>query len=515
MLQRDDFITPYLNGAPRFEKPILIYWLQASTTRVFGDTEFAARLPSALAGIGSVFLLYLLAREIATRQAALFAALVLATMFRFVTFARMGLTDVPVVFFIVAALYAFTRAVRRPTLGAIVIAWIAVGLGVLTKGPVGLLPIVIWAVYAALERDLSLFIRVRPLTGIAVLCGVALPWYVVMIAEHGRPFVDFALGHEMFERVLSEASFAPSRGVLYNLKVLPRDAAPRSVLFVACAAWTWYRWATLDRETRQALVLAFAWFLSVFVAFSLSRSKVPHYVLPAYPAAALLIGVAADRLSRTALDSLWWRVPMTIVALVSAVAAVVTALFLSLIAPDATPAVRLAVPSGLMLGACVMGWATIRDRLALSLYAVSGMLAMVFAAIAVLIVPRIIEPYKPMPRLAREAARVAQPGATLGLLGRYGISSVVYYSRRHVRPLDDDEQTAAFFAGDSRALCVMPLADFERLAPRLHGAGVIAMAEEFDIRIERVLERRKAAGRQWVLVGRGGAVPPAARALVN
>ena len=113
MFARDDFVTPYLNDVPRFEKPILFYWGQAAAYAAFGDNEFAARLPSALAGIGIVLVLYLLGVEIASRRTALVAALVMSTMFRFVTFARIGLTDVPVIFFVVAALYGFIRSIRR------------------------------------------------------------------------------------------------------------------------------------------------------------------------------------------------------------------------------------------------------------------------------------------------------------------------------------------------------------------------------------------------------------------
>src|SRR4030095_6298416 len=157
MFARGDFVTPYLNGAPRFEKPILFYWAQAAAFTAFGDNEFAARLPSALAGVGIVVVLYLLGTEIASRRAAFIAALVMSTMFRFVTFARIGLTDVPVIFFVVAALYGFIRAVYRTSAAWALVAWTCVALGVLTKGPVGLLPVAIWAMYAAFRSNWALF----------------------------------------------------------------------------------------------------------------------------------------------------------------------------------------------------------------------------------------------------------------------------------------------------------------------------------------------------------------------
>ena len=272
------------------------------------------------------------------RRAGLVGALILSTMFRFVTFARIGLTDVPVMFFIVAALYGFVRAVHRRSAVWVFVGWSCVGLGMLTKGPVGLLPVAIWAMYAAFSRDWSLFGRVRPIVGMMFALAIALPWYVWMVVQHGRAFTDFALGHEIVERMISEDAFAPTRGFFYYFKVWPGDAAPWSALFVASVGWIAWRWSSLDNATRRSIVFAASWFIAVFLLFSLSRSKVPHYVLPAYPAAALLVGVFVDRLADTRDDARWWGVPMAIIALASIVAAAATGLFLDVLAPGDTTA---------------------------------------------------------------------------------------------------------------------------------------------------------------------------------
>ena len=501
MFARGDFVTPYLNGAPRFEKPILFYWMQAAAFSAFGDNEFSARLPSALAGVGIVLILYLIASQIASRRAALVAALGMASMFRFVTFARIGLTDVPVMFFVVAALYGFIRAVHRASAAWALVAWVCIGLGVLTKGPVGVLPVAIWAMYAACSGNWSLFARTRPLVGAALALAIVLPWYVVMAVQHGRAFTDFALGHEIVERMLSEESFgAPARGFFYYFKIWPGDAAPWSVLFVASIGWFAWRWSSVDRTVRQAVIFAVAWFICVFLLFSLSRSKVPHYVLPAYPAAALLIGVFVDRLADTHHDALWWGVPMAIIALASIAAAAATGLFLDVLAPGDTT-VKWLVPAILAAGAAAIAVAVSKRALVPAVYALTCMLAAVFALIAVFVVPRVIEPFKPMPLLAREATTSSTAGTSIGLLGRYGLSSVIYYSRRHVVALDGDDDTVMFLSAHPGAVCVMPMTDFERLAPRLKGFDKIAVAEEFNVRIERLLERQRTPGRLWVLIG--------------
>jgi hypothetical protein len=163
--------------------------------------------------------------------------------------------------------------------------------------------------------------------------------------------------------------------------------------------------------------------------------------------------------------------------------------------------VKWLVPGVFGIGAAAIGAAIWNRKLVPAVYALSGMLAVVFALTGLFVVPRIIEPFKPMPLLARQASEFSRRDAPIGLLGRYGLSSLIYYSRRHVVALDGDDQTVMFLSTHPGAVCVMPMSDFERLAPRLPGFDRIAVGEEFNVRIERLLERQRTPGRLWVLVG--------------
>ena len=415
MFQRGDFVTPYLNDVPRFEKPILFYWAQAAAFTAFGANEFAARLPSALAGIGIVLVLYLLGAEIASRRAGLVGALILSTMFRFVTFARIGLTDVPVMFFIVAALYGFVRAVHRRStvmgLRGVVMCrpWNADQRS--RRPPAG------GHLGGVLRRSAaiwSLFGRVRPSLGMMFALAIALPWYVWMVVQHGRAFTDFALGHEIVERIISEDAFAPTRGFFYYFKVWPGDAAPWSALFVASVGWIAWRWSSLDNATRQSIVFAASWFIAVFpsvLALTLEGAALRASRLPRGGA---VIGVFVDRLADTRDDARWWGVPMTIIALASIVAAAATGLFLDVLAPGDTTAKWL-VPGVLAAGAAAIAAATWKRTLVPAVYTLTFMLAAVFAVIGVFIVPHVIEPFKPMPLLARQAAEYSQRDAPIRL----------------------------------------------------------------------------------------------------
>ncbi len=505
MFARGDFVTPYLNGVPRFEKPILFYWLQAAATLVLGESALSARLPSAVAGVGCVLLVYFLTARMVSRRAGLVAALVLATMFRFVVFARQGLTDVPAMFFIVATLYGFVCASAPASWkGAAWLAWAAVGLGVLTKGPIGLLPLPIWIVYAAARWDASLLRRVRPLAGLALAAAIAVPWYLAMLQLYGRAFGDFAIGHEIVERVLSETSFAPSRAYTFYFQVWLGDAAPWSLLFLAAVGWSALRWRTLDSGARTAIVFALTWFLCVFAIFSLSQTKIPHYVLPAYPAAAMLTGLFVDRLADSPRESpWWWRLPMSLVAVAALATAGILFWSLPVLMPSASAVPRLLVPLILGGGALVVAAAVWRSSLVPATSALAITLSLTFATIGAVFVPSTIERFKPMPALAHEAARRARPEERIGLLGRYGASSLIYYSRHNVQWLLDDDAAVAFLSDPANTVAVMPASDFARVGPRLTSSiRVVASAEEFNVRLSRLIERQATPGRQWVLVAR-------------
>jgi 4-amino-4-deoxy-L-arabinose transferase-like glycosyltransferase len=331
--------------------------------------------------------------------------------------------------------------------------------------------------------------------------AIAVPWYLTMLSQHGRVFTDFAIGHEIVERVMSETAFAPTRSFTFYFQVWPGDAAPWSLMFVVAAIWAGVRWRSIDAEARRAIVFALAWFLTIFVVFTLSRTKIPHYVLPAYPAAALLIGVFVDRVAAADRhQAWWWRIPMLVIAAAALATAALLNWSMALLMPGASIEATLLVPVILGVGALALVVAVWRSSPidAVSFLAIT--LTMAFAAIGGLLVPHIVEHFKPMPALAAHAARIAPPGTPIGLLGRYGASSLIYYSRHNVKWLLDDDEAVAFLATPATVVAVMPESDFARLALRLPGTRVVASAEEFNVRLSRLIERRHTPGRQWVLV---------------
>ncbi len=279
MFVRGDFLSTSLYGAPRWDKPILIYWLQAASTRVLGFTELGFRLPSVLAALGWVGILYYYVRRFAGREAAWNAALLLATTLQVSLIARAAIADSLLNLCLTAAMlatYAYWREGRRRDLYA---ASLAMALGFLTKGPVALLiPLAVSFLFYAGRRRLRDWWRlVTDLRAVALFLGVAGPWYAYQLWTHGWAFVEgFFLQHNL--RRFQGPLEGHAGSLLYYLPVVLVGLLPHTVLWLQ-------RLARLggDREDPWRLYL-WLWFGFVFAFFSLSGTKLPHYVIYGYPA---------------------------------------------------------------------------------------------------------------------------------------------------------------------------------------------------------------------------------------
>jgi 4-amino-4-deoxy-L-arabinose transferase-like glycosyltransferase len=284
MLVSGDYLTPMFNGAPRWEKPILFYWLQLAAFRTAGVNEWSARFPSALAGAACVLFVYLLGRRLFNRRAATIAAALFLTTFRFVTYARQGLTDVPVLAFVLMAMYGFARAAGLGAEGAgaaaasrraVWWAWIAVGLGVLTKGPVGLLPCVAVLTWVFVRREWRLLTTLRFAPGLVVAAAIAAPWYAYALAVDRANFISVHVERELVARATSP-TFGPQDGLLYYFRIASGELAPWTLLIGGALVWTAWRWRFSPTADRRTVSFLTCWSVSILVLFSVARYKLPH-----------------------------------------------------------------------------------------------------------------------------------------------------------------------------------------------------------------------------------------------
>ncbi|HEY7112799.1 MAG TPA: glycosyltransferase family 39 protein [Thermoanaerobaculia bacterium] len=315
MLAARDFVTPTLNGVPYFEKPPLLYWANAASFAIFGENPFAARLPTRLAGTATALLLaWAVGRKRGRTEGLLAAILVLAAPFGF-TAARTNLTDGILTFCFTATLFASWEVLDRandgrPTAAPAALAGALAAAGFLAKGLVAIvLPgaiLVLGAFLARRPRTLrALLVSPAPF----VFLALAAPWFV--LAERAHPgFLNFFFVHEHFQRFATPAASRP--GPIYYFAALFLAGFLPGLPFLFRGA------REAGRRDPFALFLVL-WAAVVIVFFSLSKSKLPPYIFPAFPPAAAL---AARGLAGARRKAPWIAHAALAAALIVAVAAV-------------------------------------------------------------------------------------------------------------------------------------------------------------------------------------------------
>jgi len=269
-----DWGSTTLNGVDRFDKPILIYWFQAISLKLFGINEFAVRLPSALCA----FFWCLALGQFAWRRfgpaVAIAAAGILATSLGPMLIGRAATADSLLNLLLTLAALDLWRHLENgqdaPRRRAF--AWI--GLGLLAKGPVALLiPAAAAGIWLATNRDRSRLQRLASdWKAWALMVGIAAPWYVYAIARHGMAFIDGFLLHHNVQRFTGSLE-GHAGSLFYYLEILPAAMMPWTPLLVPIAMHLKRRW----NEPIGRFLLGWLGFVVVF--FSLSGTKLPHYVL--------------------------------------------------------------------------------------------------------------------------------------------------------------------------------------------------------------------------------------------
>lgn len=300
MLLRGDFVSTYLNAVPRYDKPILIYWLQAASVGVLGLNEFALRLPSALAASAWVGGVYWIVRDVRDERTALWAALIMATCVEIPIMGKAATADALLNLWIATAMLFAYRHFARGAQRDLYLTYACMGLGLLTKGPVAVVvPGAVTAIYCLSAGRVRDWLRaVLHPGGIALMLAIALPWYIAQYLKEGQAFIDgFFLKHNVGR--FSDAMEKHGGGPWYYFPVVLIGMLPYTALIFRAAAQPRALWN--DELLRYALI----WFLFVFVFFSLAGTKLPHYVVYGYGGLAIIMAAMMAKPPR----ALWFALP--------------------------------------------------------------------------------------------------------------------------------------------------------------------------------------------------------------
>ncbi len=303
MLETGDWVSPTLNYEPRFAKPAFVYWLISAAYAVFGVNEFSARLPSALFGVGLILLQYGFLTRVGGERVALFGALILLLNIETIGISRMVLTDPELVFFTTLAGYSFWLGMevepckRWCFLGF----YVGMACAMLAKGPVGIIiPLLAVIPYLSITGQWKQFWkRGYPMIGVLLCCVIAAPWYIAMFMIHGEVYIAAAQAN-------TTGRFAnPMEGhggtILFYIPILflgffPWSAFLPASLYLSLKDWKIFRETTADRSAEQKLAMFCGlWIIGILVFFTLSATRLPHYIFPLFPAAAILVALFWER----------------------------------------------------------------------------------------------------------------------------------------------------------------------------------------------------------------------------
>ena len=291
MVATGDWVTPRLNDLKYFEKPPLQYWMTAAAYIAFGEHTWTARLWPALLGFLGLVTTLFAGRTLFDLRTGVHAALLLAGSVLYVVFAQVMTLDMGVTFFLTGSLYCFLLALRTGLATHwvrtwLLSAWVMAAMAVLTKGLIGVLfPALTLLAYAAIHRDWRLLRTVLWLPGIVAFLAIAAPWFV-LVQQRNPEFFDFFFIREHFGRFLLQ-EHTRARPWYYFLVIALAGAMPWSTLVLSSLPLAWRHQQTKHSRIHVDRFLLL-WVVVIVGFFSLSSTKLPGYVLPVFPALALL-----------------------------------------------------------------------------------------------------------------------------------------------------------------------------------------------------------------------------------
>jgi 4-amino-4-deoxy-L-arabinose transferase-like glycosyltransferase len=303
MIESGDYIDIRFQDELRYKKPVGIYWLQAGVVRAAEaigvpnarSTIWLYRVPSLVGAIGAVLLTFWAALAFVTARGAFLAGLMLATCALLNIEARLAKTDAMLLMCCVAAMGVMARAYLTQSTGRDVpwshalILWTALAAGVLLKGPLILMVAGLAALALCIaDRSARWLLRLRPLVGVLWILLLVLPWFVAIMGRAGESFLQESVGQDLFAKIFKgqETHGAPPGYYLLLFWVTFWPAAPLAAV-AAPAVW---------RHRREPpLRFLLAWLVPCWIVFELVVTKLPHYVLPLFPAIAILIAREIER----------------------------------------------------------------------------------------------------------------------------------------------------------------------------------------------------------------------------
>ena len=430
-----DWITPRMNGYLWLEKPIWLYWGQAISYHLFGVNEFAARFPSALWALVTVLFVAFAVGKVVSRRWGFLAGAVLATSAFWLALARGATTDMGLAAAMAVAVLAAHLAFHssgRARVGYWLLFAFALGVSMLAKGLIGILLIcAITGVHRLLMRQpIASSMRRNSVllwSGILVFALTVASWYVPVTLANGMTFIDEFFVNHHFKRFF-ENEFHHLQPFYFYFFVVLAEILPWP-FFLAGALARLKRLGARDDARGELLLLAWVWAAVPILFFSVSKSKLPSYILPSLPPLAIIIGWELERICRGEID-IWGKIGLGLTSLLAAVAgqALIFYVFRERIQISGLNWFILALPP--LLGAGALFAFFIKERRAAILGSGATIASLTLAAVVLLFGH--LGPTMSKAELATDAFRALKPGESIVYYRKVKEYAPIFYARGRV-----------------------------------------------------------------------------------
>jgi 4-amino-4-deoxy-L-arabinose transferase-like glycosyltransferase len=465
MIRARSWFVPLLDGSPYIDKPVFFHWLQMASMALFGESEFALRLPSALAGVCLLWTTRWLAAEIFGAAIGNVAALMFATLPFTFALAHLALFDMTYTAFLFGAVACLIVAVDSGRSRAQYAAYALLAVAVMIKGPIALLLVLLWVGVAVvfspgIRQDVR---RLQWPVGLLLIVVCASPWFVYMWMAFNERFVhDYLLAGNLWYFTGPKAFSTRASDYTFYLRTFAGAFFPWSVVAIGYSLDTvGHRRRTGEQLPRGELLLGL-WVAVILGFFSIARFKLDWYIYPAAPACCVL---AARGWLRNAGGQGWWTRAAVVTTGVVFVAGGLVAAAAIFEINLGTAASGIVLPIALIVGGAVLLWSLARGGVGRTPAVAVPVITLLAVYIAVVAVGfPILERSRPTAPVGRWVRRHTRPGTAIGT---YGLddwrASIRYYSDRTVVPLTEVNDVETFLRQTPDSFVLMLRQDFDRL----------------------------------------------------
>ena len=295
MIETGDYVDIRFQETPRYKKPVGAYWVQAATVNILSPDKinsiWAYRIPSLLASLAAVILTYAIACLFVKREVALFSGILLASSFLLNAEAHMAKTDALLLLSVLITQYGLARTYKGDiSFLSWLYFWAGLGLSILLKGPI--VPVIILLAIVTLccfDRNLNLIKQLRPMTGVLVATAISLPWIIAVQISSSGAFLKKSIGVDLLPKLMGGVE---SHGMPPGYYLL--------MLMIAFWPSSLFLWPSLIHfiKAKKDIFFKFiiAWLVPAWIMLEIVPTKLPHYVLPLYPAIAITVAKAMDEI---------------------------------------------------------------------------------------------------------------------------------------------------------------------------------------------------------------------------